>query len=115
MKKYILIFSAIIAVTSPVYGMVYTWSDSAGVRHFTNKEHEIPASFRAKAKSLYPEQGDSIAQQKSVPSVPLSPPAPVQQAKPEVPALNNQPAVNAKSKNYRATRKGRRNREETEE
>lgn len=103
---------------SPAYGMVYTWTDSVGVAHYTNKQHEIPERFRAKAKALYPEQGDAAAQQQVMPAVQVQSPAPVLQTKPEVPVLNNQPAVNAKPKNVftdRATRKGRRNREETEE
>jgi hypothetical protein len=39
--------------------MVYSWTDAVGVEHYTNKEYEIPARYRAKVKARYPEQGDT--------------------------------------------------------
>lgn len=39
--------------------MVYSWTDAKGVSHYTNKEYEIPAKYRAKVKARYPEAGDS--------------------------------------------------------
>jgi hypothetical protein len=39
--------------------MVYMWKDSTGTPHYTNKEYEIPDRYRARAKALYPEAGDS--------------------------------------------------------
>jgi len=95
--------------------MVYTWTDSAGVKHFTNKEYEIPASYRARVKSLYPETGDTEAQRQKTPSVPEKPAdqssTPVQQPKPEGPAAVSQPAVLPKPKDLtpeRPTKRGRR-------
>jgi hypothetical protein len=104
---------------SPAYGMVYRWTDFAGVAHYTNKEYEIPSRFRAKAKALYPEQGDTAVPQQNVPAPkPDVPPAPVQQAKPGDSANEKQPAITPGLKNTfpeRATRSGRRRREVTEE
>ena len=48
-------------IASFAYGMVYTWTDSSGIRHYTNKEYEIPVRYRPNAKSLYPEQVDTAA------------------------------------------------------
>lgn len=53
-----IILSAIL-IAAPAHGMVFMWRDSAGVNHYTNKEHEIPARYRAKAKPLYPEATDA--------------------------------------------------------
>lgn len=38
--------------------MVYTWRDSDGTTHYTNKAHEIPTRYKAKAKPLYSELAD---------------------------------------------------------
>jgi hypothetical protein len=38
--------------------MVYTWRDASGTTHYTNKEYEIPTSYRTRAKKLYPEASD---------------------------------------------------------
>ncbi|MDD2734424.1 MAG: hypothetical protein PHF56_10825 [Desulfuromonadaceae bacterium] len=46
-------------LSSPAYGMVYSWTDAVGVEHYTNKEYEIPARYRAKVKARYPEPGDA--------------------------------------------------------
>lgn len=41
------------------HSMIYMWKDSTGTAHYTNKEHEIPARYRARVKALYPEAGDA--------------------------------------------------------
>lgn len=38
--------------------IVYCWVDAAGIRHYVNREHDIPERYRARAKALYPEPGD---------------------------------------------------------
>ena len=43
----------------PAQGMVYMWRDAAGVDHYSNKEYDIPARYKAKTKALYPEASDS--------------------------------------------------------
>lgn len=54
-----------LALSAPAYGLVYTWTDTAGLGHYTNKEYEIPARYRSRAKALYPEPGD-------IPTVPYN-------------------------------------------
>jgi hypothetical protein len=51
----------VVAITgaSLAYGLVYMWRDASGVTHYVNKEYEIPARYKARAKALYPEPGDS--------------------------------------------------------
>ena len=113
----ILMFTA-----SPVHGMVYTWTDSAGVSHFTNKEYEVPARYRARTKALYPEQADVGAPQnlQTAPPSEAQPPAQAQQAKPEgpTPTKSTQPVIAPgppKRQPERATKKGRRSRVATDD
>lgn len=44
---------------SVAFAMVYSWTDASGVRHFVNKEYDIPERYRAKTKALYPEPSDT--------------------------------------------------------
>lgn len=71
-------------MSSPAHGTVYMWRDSAGISHYTNKEYDIPARYKAKAKALYPEAADT-AQGK--------PPNSSEPAKPalQLPAVTIQP------------------------
>jgi hypothetical protein len=74
-------------LASPVQGMVYMWRDSVGIAHYTNKEYEIPARYKTKAKALYPEATDSGSNQRNSPNEQINavvPPSPVsgQQANP---------------------------------
>jgi hypothetical protein len=48
-----------VSLASTAQAMVYKWSDSAGIVHYTNKEYEIPARYKARARAVYPEAGDS--------------------------------------------------------
>jgi len=76
----------VLLLSLPAHGMVYKWTDSAGVAHFTNKDYEVPARYRAKAKSLYPEQGGTKTPPQNVPalqSTDVTPASPVQQSKAE--------------------------------
>jgi hypothetical protein len=56
--KLVVIF--LLGATS-AYGMIYSWTDAAGVAHFTNKDYEIPARYRAKAQARYPEANGPAA------------------------------------------------------
>jgi hypothetical protein len=57
MMKKIMVCAVLLA--SPAQGMVYMWRDPAGIAHYTNKEYDIPAHYKVKAKALYPEATDS--------------------------------------------------------
>jgi len=48
--KKLLVMLAFVASTA--HGEVYSWTDSRGTVHYTNRMDEIPVRFRAKAKSL---------------------------------------------------------------
>ena len=92
-KKCMLLVLTFLA--SPAYGMVYTWTDSAGIAYYTNKEYEIPLRYRAKAKHLYPEQADIGAPQQNAqnPQASTEVPPPSQQAASEVPNKGSLPPV----------------------
>lgn len=129
MKRSILVLQLSLVLSSPAHGMVYTWTDSAGVAHFTNREYDIPSRYRAKTKALYPEQTDTGAPQQNVPNsqaipdVSVPSPAPTQQgktetaaeqqAKPEEPTKTTQPVIvpsPQKKQPTPATRRGGRSR-----
>ena len=108
MKKMIMLL-VLMLLALPAHGLVYTWTDSAGIKHFTNKEYEVPARYRARTKSLYPEQADSGASQQNVQTT---------QAKPEEPIRATQPVIapeSPKPKVERATKRGRRSRGSSED
>jgi hypothetical protein len=96
MKKTSVLF-LLIFLASPVHAMVYTWTDAGGVTHFTNKEYEIPARYRARTKARYPEQSDSSAPQQTLQTTQAGAAAqpqssPAMQAKPLEPKTM-QPAI----------------------
>lgn len=102
MKK--VVVALVLIMSSTAYGMVYTWTDSRGDKHYTNKEHEIPMRYRVKVKSLYPDQiGISLPQQQPATLPPPQPlPQAPQQAKPpdeqqktEQPSLAPEPQKSA--------------------
>lgn len=85
----------IVFCASAAFGMVYSWVDSKGIRHYANKEFDIPERYRARVKALYPEQSDTRSvpqnvqdQQKTV-VVPVI----VQPENPPQPAAVQTPAV----------------------
>lgn len=93
-KSFLVLF--VLLFSLPAYGMVYKWTDSAGVAHFTNKAYEVPARYRAKAKSLYPELGDTEASQQNVQAQQLTvvtAASSVQLSKPEEQAKTTQPVI----------------------
>ncbi|MDD5284650.1 MAG: hypothetical protein PHD54_02225 [Desulfuromonadaceae bacterium] len=63
--RFALIVLTLMLPALPAQGIVFMWRDSAGIVHYTNKEHEIPARYKARAKPLYPEAGDSAPGQSS--------------------------------------------------
>jgi len=89
---------------SVAFGMVFSWTDSAGVRHFTNREYEIPERYRARAKRLYPELSDTSAPQQN-PQMPpqtqqaarTEPQAPLQPVLPDGQIRTQQPPVISES------------------
>lgn len=68
-NTYVLVLLSL-ALTSPAQGMVYSWIDSAGIAHYTNKEYEIPVRYRARVKARYPEHGDTGGYTQSMPPLP---------------------------------------------
>lgn len=76
------IVAGLMLAASPVHGAVYMWRDAAGVAHYTNKEYDVPARYKAKAKVLYPEASDSGTPQPGTANVPAAPVAPVAQPPP---------------------------------
>lgn len=110
---------------SPVNALVYIWRDSAGILHYTNKEHEIPERYKARSKAIYPEAGDSAPNQRTNQSVQAKPdeqpPAPAsvpQLTKPSV--VQKEPASvtvppPAKTLPANSTKKSRRHRERSAE
>ena len=42
----------LVLVAPPAYGEIYSWTDSRGVAHYTNRLDEIPVLYRTRAKSL---------------------------------------------------------------
>jgi hypothetical protein len=70
---------------TPVRAMIYMWKDSAGIAHYSNKEYDIPARYKAKARMMYPDASDTgTAQSAASPSAPAAPATVTQVAKPEV-------------------------------
>lgn len=47
-----LIFFIFLFTTSVAYAEIYKWSDKTGVVHFSNSMDDIPARYRARAKSM---------------------------------------------------------------
>lgn len=43
--------------------MIFMWKDSAGIAHYSNKEYDVPARYKAKVKVLYPDASDSVTVQ----------------------------------------------------
>jgi len=110
-------------LSSPANGMVYSWTDSAGITHYTNKEYDIPLRYRAKVKARYPEQGDSSTTLQNVPTPQVEKSV---QAQPQASLANHPEPVKAavqagetpdiqKMKEERIARKARRNRKADDE
>ncbi len=85
MKKLLII---LIFAASTAHGEIYTWTDSRGAAHYTNRMDEIPVRYRAKAKPLNygdgPQSGASSSPRSDQP----------QSAKPAEQATVPTPAVN---------------------
>ena len=65
---------------------IYTWKDSRGISHFTNKEYEIPERYKAKAKPLNIEATQPGSASTAQQAVPQAPPQATPQAAPPNPA-----------------------------
>jgi hypothetical protein len=70
----------LVLVASSAHGEIYTWADSRGAAHYTNRLDEIPVRYRTRAKSLNygeePQPGASSAQRND----PIQPVKPAEQA-----------------------------------
>ena len=69
--KRILVLLAFLA--SSAHAEIYTWTDSRGVAHYTNKLDEVPDRYRAKVKSLNydtDQKTDAAAPQQTAPARP---------------------------------------------
>lgn len=47
-----LLVVAVLMLASGARADIYIWKDSRGIAHYTNKEYEIPARYKARAKPL---------------------------------------------------------------
>ncbi|KAB0663626.1 DUF4124 domain-containing protein [Oryzomonas japonica] len=81
MKRLLVVMALMLA--SSAQADVYKWIDGRGVAHYTNKEYEIPARYKARAKPLHIE-----AVQAGAPAAPAT--APPQQATPTQPPAQPQ-------------------------
>ena len=101
------------------FGIVYSWVDTAGIRHYVNRDYDIPERYRPKAKALYPEPSDTRTapqggqeQQKQAEAVasvsvqPASPPPPVA-APPQAPVASTAQADTVKPARKRRERRER--------
>jgi hypothetical protein len=75
MTKKCFLLVLLMSIEVPAHGMVYTWSDSSGIRHYVNREYDIPPRYRARAKALYPEPSDALAPQPNMSSQNIQAPA----------------------------------------
>ena len=85
----------------PAHGMMYSWSDSSGITHYVNREYDIPARYRARAKALYPEPSDSLTPQQNLLPLNVQLPGTQTQAKPEDLPKVTQPVVTPTKKRTR--------------
>ena len=81
------ILPALLLGAVPAHGMIYMWKDSAGIAHYTNKEYDVPARYKAKAKAMYPEASDAGTVQPGNAAASAAPP--VQPAPPPVTVNQN--------------------------
>lgn len=108
--KYVL--TALLFVASPAFGMVYSWTDSRGIAHYTNKEYEIPARYRSRVKARFPEAADSVAPQPNLQTGTV-PPEPQSSAisgipVPQPPVVSAEPQSNVTKRGSRRERRPRR-------
>jgi hypothetical protein len=73
MKKKYLLFGILMILGTPAHGMMYTWSDSSGIKHYVNSQYDIPLRYRARAKPLYPEASDVLAPQLNMQTLDIRP------------------------------------------
>lgn len=114
--KYVL--AALIFVASPAFGMIYSWTDSQGIAHYTNKEYEIPARYRARVKARFPEATGLGTPQPNLQTntVPLEPLSSVRLGKQDSqpPVVVTEPHNNVNKRNTRRERRARKSTSEEE-
>lgn len=91
------LLAALIFVAAPAFGMVYSWTDSKGVAHYTNKEYEIPARYRSRVKARFPEATDAAASQSNLQTGTI-PPAPISTVRSVMPE-SQPPVISTESQN----------------
>jgi len=99
------VLAALIFVASPAFGIIYSWTDSRGIEHYTNKDYEIPARYRTRVKARFPEATDSTTPQPNLQTGPAPTVQPVQAGAP-----GSQPPVVSAEPQNNVTRRGRRER-----
>lgn len=69
-----IVIALILVLPPAAHGIIYGWTDSRGITHYTNKEDEIPGRYRVRARLLYREKsetpsrvGQSVADKQAVP------------------------------------------------
>ena len=108
---------ALIFVASPAFGTVYSWTDSQGIAHYTNKEYEIPARYKSRVKARFPEANESAARQPGLQAgtVPTEPSPSVQTGTPgSQPSVVSTEPQNSAPKRVRRERRARRSPSEEE-
>jgi hypothetical protein len=109
MKSVVLV--ALIFVASPAFGIIYSWTDSQGIEHYTNKDYEIPVRYRTRVKARFPEATDSTTPQPNLQTgtAPTEPLHPVQMGAPgsQPPVVSAEPQNNV-TKRSRRERRARR-------
>jgi hypothetical protein len=114
--KYVL--ASLIFVASPAFGMIYSWTDSQGIAHYTNKEYEIPARYRSRVKARFPEAADSVTPQPNLQTstVPPEPLTSVRLGKPDSqpPVVSTEPQNNVTKRGSRREKRARRSTSEEE-
>jgi len=73
-----LLVAVVLMLASGARADIYIWKDSRGIAHYTNKEYEIPARYKARAKPLNIEAAPA-GPSTTVPQQPVAPsPLPAQ-------------------------------------
>ena len=87
------VITLLLVLAPAAHGAIFGWTDSEGTKHYTNRESDIPPRYRAKAKLLYLEPGDSQAPPQTAQPQASPPPARSEEPPPRVaqPVANPEP------------------------
>jgi hypothetical protein len=79
MKIYV-VMAFILILSSTTHDMIYLWTDTNGVTHYTNRDYEIPDRYRRTVRLLYSREvvdhlsGTSRPERQKDPDADQSPP-----------------------------------------